>query len=143
MLEYSFSGEMERGTAIGVLVTVFVLIVMLAARALGLRLAQSERKSRPPRRRWDFRDRCRPRQPGQPGPHSKPGCPRWQLWVADCLQGRAAEDGGGPSTLPHARNLERPAWRGQNDDRTRACHGTLSRLRADRFDRTGVADKKD
>jgi len=40
MLEYSFSGEMERGAAIGVLVTVFVLIVMLAARALGLRLAR-------------------------------------------------------------------------------------------------------
>jgi iron(III) transport system permease protein len=40
MLEYSFSGEMERGAAMGVLVTVFVLIVMLAARALGLRLAR-------------------------------------------------------------------------------------------------------
>jgi iron(III) transport system permease protein len=40
MLEYSFSGEMERGTAIGVLVTVFVLIVTLVVRALGFRLAR-------------------------------------------------------------------------------------------------------
>ncbi|HZU04946.1 MAG TPA: iron ABC transporter permease [Chloroflexota bacterium] len=40
MLEYSFSGEMERGTAIGVLVTVFVLLVTLIARALGFRLAR-------------------------------------------------------------------------------------------------------
>lgn len=40
MLEYSFAGEMERGTAIGVLVTVFVLAVTVAARALGFRLAR-------------------------------------------------------------------------------------------------------
>lgn len=40
MLEYSFSGEMERGAAIGVLVTVFVMIVTLGARALGLRAAR-------------------------------------------------------------------------------------------------------
>ena len=40
MLEYSFSGEMERGTAIGVLVTVFVLLVTIAVRALGFRLAR-------------------------------------------------------------------------------------------------------
>jgi iron(III) transport system permease protein len=40
MLEYSFSGEMERGTAIGVLVTLFVLVVTLGARALGFRLAR-------------------------------------------------------------------------------------------------------
>lgn len=40
VLEYSFSGEMERGTAIGVLVTVFVLIVTLVVRALGFRLAR-------------------------------------------------------------------------------------------------------
>lgn len=40
MLEYSFSGEMERSTAIGVLITVFVLGVLLAARAVGFRLAR-------------------------------------------------------------------------------------------------------
>jgi iron(III) transport system permease protein len=40
MLEYSFSGELERGTAIGVLVTVFVLIVTVAARWLGFRLSR-------------------------------------------------------------------------------------------------------
>jgi iron(III) transport system permease protein len=40
MLEYSFSGEMERSAAIGVLVTVFVLVVTLAARAFGLRVAR-------------------------------------------------------------------------------------------------------
>jgi iron(III) transport system permease protein len=40
MLEYSFAGEMERGTAIGVLVTLFVLLVTLGARALGFRLAR-------------------------------------------------------------------------------------------------------
>jgi iron(III) transport system permease protein len=40
MLEYSFAGEMERGAAIGVLVTVFVLAVTIVARALGFRLAR-------------------------------------------------------------------------------------------------------
>jgi iron(III) transport system permease protein len=40
MLEYSFSGELERGTAIGVLVTVFVLLVTLVARWLGFRLSR-------------------------------------------------------------------------------------------------------
>jgi iron(III) transport system permease protein len=40
MLEYSFSGEMERGAAIGVLITVFVMIVTLVSRAVGLRLAR-------------------------------------------------------------------------------------------------------
>src|SRR4051794_20940665 len=40
MLEYSFSGEMERGAAIGVLITVFVMVVTLASRAVGLRLAR-------------------------------------------------------------------------------------------------------
>jgi iron(III) transport system permease protein len=40
MLEYSFSGEMERGAAIGVLVTLFVMVVTLAARALGFRVAR-------------------------------------------------------------------------------------------------------
>jgi hypothetical protein len=40
MLEYSFAGEMERGAAIGVLVTAFVLVVTIGARALGFRLAR-------------------------------------------------------------------------------------------------------
>jgi iron(III) transport system permease protein len=40
MLEYSFSGEMERGAAIGVLVTVFVMVVTLVARGVGLRLSR-------------------------------------------------------------------------------------------------------
>jgi iron(III) transport system permease protein len=40
MLEYSFAGEMERGAAIGVLVTVFALVVTIGARALGFRLAR-------------------------------------------------------------------------------------------------------
>jgi iron(III) transport system permease protein len=41
MMEYGFSGQMERSAAIGVLVTLFVLGVTLGARALGLRLAGS------------------------------------------------------------------------------------------------------
>src|SRR5581483_11497889 len=40
MLEYSFAGEMERGAAIGVLVTIFVLLVTIGARSLGFRLAR-------------------------------------------------------------------------------------------------------
>jgi iron(III) transport system permease protein len=40
MLEYSFAGEMERGAAIGVLVTAFVLLVTIGARALGFRLTR-------------------------------------------------------------------------------------------------------
>jgi iron(III) transport system permease protein len=40
MLEYSFSGEMERGTAIGVLVTAFVLVVTICARWLGFRVSR-------------------------------------------------------------------------------------------------------
>jgi hypothetical protein len=39
MMEYGFAGQMERSAAIGVLVTLFVLGVTLAARVLGLRLA--------------------------------------------------------------------------------------------------------
>jgi iron(III) transport system permease protein len=42
MLEYSFSGEMERGAAIGVLITIFVMVVTLAARSLGLRVARGQ-----------------------------------------------------------------------------------------------------
>jgi ABC-type Fe3+ transport system permease subunit len=41
MLEYGFSGQMERSAAIGVLVTIFVLGITLGARAIGFRLAGS------------------------------------------------------------------------------------------------------
>ena len=40
MLEYSFSGEMERGAAIGVLVAVFVMIVTLTVRGVAFRLTR-------------------------------------------------------------------------------------------------------
>jgi iron(III) transport system permease protein len=40
MLEYSFAGEMERSTAVGVLITIFVLIVTLCVRALGFRFTR-------------------------------------------------------------------------------------------------------
>jgi len=40
MLEYTFANERERGAAIGVLLAVFVLVVTLVARSLGLRLAR-------------------------------------------------------------------------------------------------------
>jgi iron(III) transport system permease protein len=40
MLEYSFAGEMERSACIGVLVTVFALLITIGGRALGFRLAR-------------------------------------------------------------------------------------------------------
>jgi iron(III) transport system permease protein len=40
MLEYSFAGEMERSACIGVMVTVFALLVTIGARSLGFRLAR-------------------------------------------------------------------------------------------------------
>jgi iron(III) transport system permease protein len=40
MLEYTFTNERERGAAIGVLLAVFVLLVTILARSLGLRLAR-------------------------------------------------------------------------------------------------------
>jgi iron(III) transport system permease protein len=40
MLEYSFSGARERGAAIGVLLTIAVLLILLAARTLGYRLSR-------------------------------------------------------------------------------------------------------
>jgi iron(III) transport system permease protein len=40
MLEYSFAGARERGAAIGVVLTVLVLLILLAARSLGYRLAR-------------------------------------------------------------------------------------------------------
>lgn len=40
MLEYSFTGQMERGAAIGVLITAFVLVVLIIVRAVGFRLSR-------------------------------------------------------------------------------------------------------
>jgi iron(III) transport system permease protein len=40
MMEYGFTGQMERSAAIGVLVTIFVLGVTLGARSFGLRVAR-------------------------------------------------------------------------------------------------------
>src|SRR5205823_14093422 len=40
MLEYSFSGARERSAAIGVLLTVAVLVILMAARRLGYRLSR-------------------------------------------------------------------------------------------------------
>lgn len=40
MLEYSFSGTRERGAAVGVLITVFVMLVLLGARFFGYRLSR-------------------------------------------------------------------------------------------------------
>jgi iron(III) transport system permease protein len=40
MLEYSFSGARERGAAIGVILTVAVLLILLASRSLGYRLTR-------------------------------------------------------------------------------------------------------
>src|SRR5581483_10789591 len=40
MLEYSFSGTRERGAAVGVLITVFVMLVLIGARSFGYRLSR-------------------------------------------------------------------------------------------------------
>jgi iron(III) transport system permease protein len=40
MLEYGFAGQRERGAAIGVVLTVVVLLILLASRSLGYRLAR-------------------------------------------------------------------------------------------------------
>jgi iron(III) transport system permease protein len=41
LLEYSFSGEIERGAALGLLITVFMCLMMLAGRKLGLQLTRN------------------------------------------------------------------------------------------------------
>ena len=43
LLEYSFTGELERAAALGLLITVIVGSMMLIGRALGLRLSGGER----------------------------------------------------------------------------------------------------
>jgi iron(III) transport system permease protein len=40
MLEYSFSGTRERGAAVGVLITAFVMLILLGARFFGYRLSR-------------------------------------------------------------------------------------------------------
>ena len=40
MLEYSFAGARERGAAIGVLLTILVLLILLFARTFGYRLSR-------------------------------------------------------------------------------------------------------
>jgi iron(III) transport system permease protein len=41
LLEYSFTGELERGAALGLLITSIVVLMMLAGRKLGLQLSRS------------------------------------------------------------------------------------------------------
>jgi len=42
MLEYSFSGTRERGAAVGVLITAFVMLILLGARFFGYRLSREQ-----------------------------------------------------------------------------------------------------
>jgi iron(III) transport system permease protein len=42
LLEYSFTGELERGAALGLLITVIIGVMMLAGRRLGLQLSGSQ-----------------------------------------------------------------------------------------------------
>jgi iron(III) transport system permease protein len=41
LLEYSFSGELERAAALGLLITALICAMMLVGRKLGLQLTQS------------------------------------------------------------------------------------------------------
>jgi iron(III) transport system permease protein len=41
LLEYSFSGELERAAALGLLITAMICLMMLIGRKLGLQLTQS------------------------------------------------------------------------------------------------------
>jgi len=42
LLEYSFTGELERAAALGLLITVIIGVMMLVGRKLGLQLAGSD-----------------------------------------------------------------------------------------------------
>jgi iron(III) transport system permease protein len=42
LLEYSFTGELERGAALGLLITVIIGIMMLLGRKLGLQVSGSQ-----------------------------------------------------------------------------------------------------
>jgi uncharacterized membrane protein len=41
-LEYSFTGELERGAALGLLITMIIGLMMLVGRKFGLRLSGSD-----------------------------------------------------------------------------------------------------
>jgi hypothetical protein len=40
-MEYSFTGELERAAALGLLITIIISLMMLLGRKLGLQLTQS------------------------------------------------------------------------------------------------------
>jgi uncharacterized membrane protein len=40
-MEYSFTGELERGAALGLLITIIISLMMLVGRKLGLQVTQS------------------------------------------------------------------------------------------------------
>jgi iron(III) transport system permease protein len=46
LLEYSFSGELERAAALGLLITVIMCVIVVVAQKLGLQLARSEEAGR-------------------------------------------------------------------------------------------------
>lgn len=48
LLEYSFTGEIERAAALGLLITVIMCVMMLIGRAFGLRLTSPERQEAKP-----------------------------------------------------------------------------------------------
>jgi hypothetical protein len=41
LLEYSFTGELERAAALGLLITLIIVLMMIAGRKLGLQLSAS------------------------------------------------------------------------------------------------------
>jgi ABC-type Fe3+ transport system permease subunit len=43
LLEYSFTGELERAAALGLLITVIIGLMMILGRKLGLQLAGSDK----------------------------------------------------------------------------------------------------
>jgi len=42
LLEYSFTGELERGAALGLLITMIIGLMMVVGRKVGLRLSGSD-----------------------------------------------------------------------------------------------------
>jgi len=48
LLEYSFTGEIERAAALGLLITVIMCVMMLMGRAFGLRLTSPQRQEARP-----------------------------------------------------------------------------------------------
>jgi ABC-type Fe3+ transport system permease subunit len=43
LLEYSFTGDLERASALGLLITLMICVMMLVGRRFGLHLAKTER----------------------------------------------------------------------------------------------------